>query len=120
MGPGTGSSWWCGGSMMTCDVTGPRVLIVDTQVGNLLSVQNAFRYLGCDASVGTREALFRDATHVVVPGVGTFRDGMDRLSSTGCVELLADVVLNGGKPMLGICLGMQLLADEGREYGRYR
>ena len=87
--------------------------IVDYGVGNLKSVTNAMDYLGLSTRItsDTRELELADA--IILPGVGAFPDAAERLRETGLAGLLAEQAAR--KPMLGICLGMQLLFDRGEE-----
>src|SRR5687767_4689743 len=94
------------------------IQIVDYGMGNLRSVQKAFERLGHAAEFCTNPAALQDADHVVLPGVGAFRDAIRQLTSQGFVEPLRDYVA-GGSPFLGICLGLQLLFDVSYEDGEY-
>jgi imidazole glycerol-phosphate synthase subunit HisH len=96
-----------------------NVAIVDYKVGNVASVANAVRALGCEACVTAEPGGIRRADKVILPGVGAFETGMANLRALGLVDVLRDEVLGGGKPLLGICLGMQLLAEESFENGRH-
>jgi len=91
--------------------------IIDYGMGNLRSVYNAFRSLGREATIANTPEQLRDARGIVLPGVGAFGDGMHNLREWGFVEELDAQVLRGGKPFLGLCLGMQLLATTGFEHG---
>lgn len=93
------------------------IAVVDYGMGNLRSVLNAFEAIGAPARLAHEAAALRDAAGIVVPGVGAFADGMANLGARGVVEALAEEVLVRGKPYLGICLGLQFLAREGREHG---
>jgi glutamine amidotransferase len=95
------------------------IAIVDYNVGNLLSAQKAFDYLGQDTVVTADEKTLRGASAIVLPGVGAFPDAMDNLRSRGLDGIIKDEVRRG-KPLLGICLGMQLLFDEGEEIRKTR
>lgn len=89
--------------------------IIDYGMGNLLSVQRAFEKCGSDAVIIDNPLELREAERIVLPGVGAFPDAMDNLRKNGWVEELNRVVLKKETPLLGICLGMQLLADKGYE-----
>ncbi len=92
------------------------IAIIDYGVGNLFSLKSSFRAIGAEAVVTSDEAVIRAADHVILPGVGAFEDAARKLSESG----LREVVLReaaSGKPLLGICLGMQLLFDRSYEYG---
>lgn len=93
-----------------------RVGIVDYGMGNLLSVRNAFASLGADVHVADRGDALTDVSAVVVPGVGAFSAGMHGLHERGFVQPLAEHRA-AGTPILGICLGMQLLMSSGSEGG---
>lgn len=92
-----------------------RVLVVDYGSGNVDSVRRALEECGAVAMVGNAPEDFLAATHIVLPGVGAFPDGMARLEARSIPSLLRHHCLEGGTPLLGICLGMQLLADVGSE-----
>lgn len=93
------------------------VAIVDYGLGNLASVQCTLGELGADPYLaGTPQAL-NGASHIVLPGVGSFSEGMRRLHAGAWVPALERVVHEHKQPLLGICLGMQLLATSGHEGG---
>ena len=94
------------------------IAILDYGMGNLRSVQKAFEYLGADARITDRPGDAADASHVVLPGVGAFEDAAARLRQTGLDHALTDAV-RAGKPVLGICLGMQLMFALSEENGRF-
>ena len=96
------------------------IAIVDYQMGNVTSVANAFEALGSEVKITREPADFEAARRIVLPGVGAFGEGMNRLESLGLVPILANEVLRKKKPFLGICLGMQLLAEKGFEFGEHR
>ena len=87
-------------------------------MGNLLSVQKALEYLGEDAAVISNPKKLREAERIMLPGVGAFPNAMANLESRGWIEVLHYEVQEKKKPFLGICLGMQLLAEYGDENGR--
>jgi imidazole glycerol-phosphate synthase subunit HisH len=93
-----------------------RIVIVDYGMGNIRSVQGAFRRLGCDISLMTSADDLDNCDALILPGVGAFGEAMSNLSRLNLVEPLKRAVV-GGKPILGICLGMQLLADSSEERG---
>jgi imidazole glycerol-phosphate synthase subunit HisH len=94
-----------------------KVTIVDYGVGNLLSVKRGFEYSGIDAEVTADLSSIKNATRIVLPGVGAFRNGMDELKERNLIDVIRDAS-NRGVPILGICLGMQLLFEIGEEFGR--
>jgi glutamine amidotransferase len=97
-------------------MTRPRIGLVGYGMGNIMSLRNAFAAVGADPFVAETAAALTEASHLVLPGVGAFPRGMERLRSQGFDEALHRLVLEGGRPLLGICLGMQLLASEGEEH----
>lgn len=95
------------------------IAIVDYGIGNLRSVQKALEHVGAPARLVSSPAELEGAGAVVLPGVGAFGDGMRSLQSRGFVEPLCRIV-EAGVPLLGICLGMQLLFEESEEMGYHR
>lgn len=92
------------------------IAIIDYDMGNLKSVAKAFEKVSAEARV-TREAKdILDSSHVVLPGVGAFRDCMKNLEDYGLIDPILKAV-SSGKPFLGICLGLQLLFETGEEFG---
>ncbi len=90
--------------------------IIDYGMGNLRSVQKAFEHLGHEATVLAGPSDITGVTHLVLPGVGAFGDGMGQLHERRWVEPIKAFIADG-KPFLGICLGMQLLFDASEETG---
>ena len=95
------------------------IAIVDYGLGNLFSVRNAFTHVGLNAIITSKSAEIEAANAVMLPGVGAFGDAMDSLERLGLTELLKDVAASG-KPFIGICLGLQLLFTESREFGSHK
>jgi len=93
------------------------IAIIDYGMGNVQSVYNTLDYIGEEAIVTSNQKEIGDASHIILPGVGAFCDAMESLKSRGLIELLNKQVLEKGKPFLGVCLGMQLLAKIGYEHG---
>jgi glutamine amidotransferase len=93
--------------------------IVDYGMANLRSVQKAFERIGHSAAIISTPEQVRSADHLVVPGVGAFCDAAKVLEQTGLAQAIKDHI-HSGKPMLGICLGLQLLADIGYEDGEHK
>lgn len=100
---------------------GPRrtVGIVDYRAGNVRSIANAFDYLGCEVEIVTREADLGTVTHLVLPGVGAFGHCAQNLRASGLLPALAQWAMQAKRPLLGICVGMQLLADASEELGEH-
>lgn len=94
------------------------IAVIDYGVGNLFSLTASLNYIGADTKVTARADDLLAADRIVLPGVGAFRDARKKLYGTGLVEPLLQEV-KSGKPLLGICLGMQLLFDRSYEYGEY-
>ena len=92
-----------------------EVVVIDYGLGNLLSVIRAFERLGVSARVGSEPEQILRATHVVLPGVGAFPKGMEKLRVRD-LDLTIKKVAERGTPLLGICLGMQLLLDDSEEF----
>ena len=95
------------------------VAIIDYKMGNLRSVQKAFQKIGCDAIITNEKELIQNASKIVLPGVGAFKDGMKNLKELELIDVLQTEVREKKKPFLGICLGMQLLATKSYEDGEY-
>jgi len=93
-----------------------RVAIIDYGVGNLRSVEKAFAATGCEAIVTDDETKLLAAEKLVLPGVGAFAACMKALSERGFDHLVRDKA-RSGTPLLGVCVGMQLLFDESEEFG---
>jgi len=93
------------------------IAIVDYGMGNLRSVQKGLERVGFPAAVTRDVKTIEQADGVVLPGVGAFRACMDNLREYGLIDTVRRVV-EGGKPFLGICLGMQLLFEESEEFGK--
>ena len=93
------------------------VLIVDYNLSNLGSIRRSLEECGASPLVSDDPKTLKTATRIVLPGVGAFADGMANLRQMGWVSALREAVREERIPMLGICLGMQLLADVGHEGG---
>ena len=93
--------------------------IVDYGVGNLFSLRSSFAAIGAEITVSRDAAVLASCERLVLPGVGAFADAARLLRETGMAELVLREAA-AGKPILGICLGMQLLFDKSMEYGEHR
>ena len=95
------------------------IAIIDYGVGNLFSLKSSFAAIGVDAIVTSDKEVIASADKIVLPGVGAFGDAAEKLFSSGLAEVVLDEVKKG-KPLLGICLGMQLLFEKSFEYGEHK
>ena len=93
------------------------IAIIDYGVGNLFSLASSLKSLGLETKVTRDAAAIRAADHIILPGVGAFADAMAKLEATGLVPVIKQEVEH--KPLLGICLGMQLLFEKSYEYGEH-
>ena len=94
------------------------IAIIDYGMGNLRSVQKAFEYLGYEAVITDSPQIIAAADHVILPGVGAFEDAMNRIRQTGLDAALLRAA-EEGKPVLGICLGMQMMFEHSDENGHF-
>ena len=97
-----------------------NIAIINYGLGNLRSVCGAIEKLGHRAYITNDIAKFEEADKLILPGVGAFEDGMKNLNNLGLIEPLTKLVLNERKPILAICLGFQLLANESHEFGLHK
>jgi glutamine amidotransferase len=97
-------------------MSSPDVAIIDYGVGNLLSVRRGLEHVGAKVRVTSDPAEILAASRVVLPGVGAFADGMAELKRNGLDDTVREVAQRG-LPLLGICLGMQMLLEESEEFG---
>jgi glutamine amidotransferase len=95
------------------------IVIVDYGVGNLFSLKSSFKAIGVDAVTTSDKKVIESADKIILPGVGAFGDATKKLHDTGLAEVVINEVKKG-KPLLGICLGMQLLFDKSFEYGEHK
>lgn len=95
------------------------IAIIDYGVGNLFSLQSSLKYIGQPAEVTADVNKIRAADRIILPGVGAYEDAAAKLRASG----MADIVIEqakAGKPLMGICLGMQLLLEKSFEYGEHK
>ena len=95
------------------------IAIVDYGVGNLFSLEQSFKAIGQEVTVTADPQVLRQADKLLLPGVGAFGDAARKLRDTGLDKVVVEQA-RAGKPLMGICLGMQLLFDEGHEYGCHK
>jgi glutamine amidotransferase len=95
-----------------------NVAIVDYGIGNLFSVRRAFEQCGAEVAVSDDPKVILSAPRLVLPGVGAFADGMRGLAARGLDEVVKEFA-RSGRPLLGICLGMQMLATMSEEFGEH-
>ena len=93
------------------------IVVIDYNVGNVKSVCNAFRHICCEAKLSREAGVIENATGIVLPGVAAFGYAISALGPLA--ELVKSMAL-GGKPLLGICVGYQMLFESSSEYGRYK
>ena len=94
------------------------IAIVDYGVGNLFSLELSLKKVGADTVVTADPAVIARADKIILPGVGAFADAAQKLRDSGLGELVKEQA-NGGKPIMGICLGMQMLFEKSYEYGEH-
>ncbi len=95
------------------------IAIIDYGVGNLRSVEKAFTSQGIEAVVTSDEKILRKADKLVLPGVGAFKACMDGLKAREFDELVLEAA-RSGKPIIGLCVGLQMMFDEGHEFGVHK
>jgi len=95
------------------------IAIIDYGVGNLFSLCCSFKYIGLDAVITGDPDVVKNADKLVLPGVGAFADAAAMLRKDGLAELVLSEA-RGGKPLLGVCLGMQLLFEKSYEFGEHK
>lgn len=94
------------------------IAIIDYGVGNLFSLTSSFKYVGADVIVTSDPNEIKKADKIILPGVGAFGDAIKKLKDTGLDKIVIEEAGNG-KPLMGICLGMQLLFEKSFEYGEH-
>ena len=91
-------------------------VIIDYGVGNLFSLKSSLNHIGFEAEISGDADIIKKAERIILPGVGAFRDAADKLSSLRLDDVLRESK-NSGKPILGICLGLQMLFERSEEFG---
>ena len=94
------------------------IAIVDYGVGNLFSLNSSLEMIGAESTVTADPEVLRKADRILLPGVGAFEDAARKLRESGLADLLKELAAEG-KPLLGICLGMQMLFEKSYEYGEH-
>ena len=94
------------------------IAIIDYGVGNLFSLVSSFKAIGADAVITNDVATIRNADKIILPGVGAFEDAANKLRASG-LDAFVRQQAEAGKPLLGICLGMQMLFEKSFEYGEH-
>ena len=95
------------------------IAIVDYGVGNLFSLRSSFAAVGVDVTVTSDKAVLDSSDGIILPGVGAFGDAAEKLRQSGLADVLVSLA-RSGKPLMGICLGMQLLFEKSYEYGEHK
>lgn len=95
------------------------IAIVDYGVGNIFSLYSSFKYIGAEVVLTSDPEEIKRADKIILPGVGAFADAAKKLRDSGLGDVVVDEVENG-KPLLGICLGMQMLFERSFEYGEHK
>ena len=94
------------------------IAVIDYGVGNLFSLRSSLQYIGAESCVSSDPGVLRRADRLVLPGVGAFGDAAEKLRRSGLDRIVLEEAAKG-KPVLGICLGMQLLFEKSFEYGEH-
>jgi glutamine amidotransferase len=94
------------------------IAIIDYGVGNLFSLKSSLKKIGVESTVTADKEIIKNAQSLILPGVGAFGDAADKLKESGLYSLIKEQAQNG-KPLLGICLGMQMLFTKSFEYGEH-
>lgn len=94
------------------------IAIIDYGVGNLFSLKSSFGVIGAQVEITGDAGVIRNSEKIILPGVGAFEDSIAKLRHTGLDKVIQEEVKKG-KPLLGICLGMQMLFEKSLEYGEY-
>ena len=97
-----------------------KITIIDYGCGNILSIERAISKVGYKTSVSRDLQILENSTHLILPGVGAFRNAMSLLNKYELVNVIKKHAIEKKKPLLGICLGMQLLFTSSNEFGFYK
>ena len=92
--------------------------IIDYGVGNIFSLYSSFKFIGEDVVLTNDKKVIDSCSHIILPGVGAFADAKRKLDESGMADVVKEQVKTG-KPLMGICLGMQMLFDKSLEYGEH-
>jgi glutamine amidotransferase len=95
------------------------IAIIDYGVGNLFSLVSSFKKIGVDAVITSEKKVIEQADKIILPGVGAFEDASKKLFNSGLGQVVIEQAKQG-KPLMGICLGMQMLFDKSYEYGEHK
>lgn len=93
-----------------------KICIVDIGTGNVSSVANTLKYMKYDFKISLKKNDLNDSSHIILPGVGSYKNFMNKLIEKDVIQILTKNVIGNGKPFLGICVGMQILSDYGYEF----
>lgn len=96
-----------------------KILILDYGSGNVKSVLNICKYIEEKTSISNNIEDIKNCSHIILPGVGSFKKSMDKINKNLPLEEILNQIINKKKPILGICVGMQVLATIGYEFGEY-
>jgi glutamine amidotransferase len=95
------------------------IAIVDYGVGNIYSLNSSLKYIGADSKISSDRDEIRRADRILLPGVGAFADAAEKLRATGLDRVVCEEA-ESGKPLIGICLGMQMLLERSFEFGEHK
>jgi len=94
-----------------------KICILNYESGNVGSVSNMLKHMGYNSVISNKEKEIKDSTHIILPGVGSFGNAMKKINNLIPIKTLENEVFKQKKPFLGICVGMQILAEKGFEHG---
>ena len=97
-----------------------KVGVVDYGMGNLFSVVSALETVGADVKICTNPSTLKEVHRVILPGVGAFKDCIETLTKTGFKDALDEEIIKDGKPIYGICLGLQIMSRSSSEFGNHK